>query len=826
MNQVGRTELTTVKKCLSFIQQTSLFKVAIFGILAVLVFFLFWGGDKLGNFYKTYENDPRLFNLDDYILETKLHFEKPPCPSSKLFCFTEMDYADSAWATIHLSKDDHRKYSGFHSEGGTVLYRIKFNIPDQLLKSDDSLGVGFIAPSFQQMKYYLNGTEIAEQDGAAWVNQVGVFSLPREHLINGTNLITFVNKYNSSNRGFLHRYHNLIGAKKIIDFEYITNERSANTYYIVFLALKLGLFGFFALLFLLSETQPFLRYFLIYAFCLSIDSLFESDILSEVLTYNDRISALFNLQCLAFACLWILVEALTGSKSIIQRRLLLVQIIALNLLLYLFCHSHLIIKNSQLFEVEYLIKLEVLAVIFLTLFKSFLQNPKQIIAGTPIVHIFAIFGCYFFLNLVHHYIIERTGNNVQQEIDIVFFYGVAYLTFREFTQNRIRLQESLSKLRTQEIDVRLGRSVSRIAHDLRKPFNNFRLSLQSIGTISSNPDILETMTNQILGSVEYAESLIEEILDTKRSRILNLKPILIVDFLDQVELLFTVKLREKGILITKSGDTDGTILADEAKLISVFQNILTNAEDALGEQKMKSIWIKTSKLKSTMGNDLIRFTIGNSGPTIPTFVIEKLFTAEVTHGKKNGTGIGLAGVGEIVASHNGEIKVKNLPFEKGVEFDIILNLSSNQNLDQPISAHQTVIKNEKHRSQPKITLTEVKKIALIDDDNLIHMAWRLLWSKEELISFTNPETFIEAIESDPAYLDTFDIVITDLYFDKESQYSGIDIGRLLRKKDFTNIILCSGSDKSSLEDEARSIFAHIFSKEILSKHDLLKRINQ
>jgi signal transduction histidine kinase len=71
--------------------------------------------------------------------------------------------------------------------------------------------------------------------------------------------------------------------------------------------------------------------------------------------------------------------------------------------------------------------------------------------------------------------------------------------------------------------------------------------------------------------------------------------------------------------------------------------------------------------------DQVEIAVSDTGPGLPPEIEGRLFEQFATHGKKGGTGLGLALVKKIVDDHQGEIRVESRRGE-GVTFRLRLPL--------------------------------------------------------------------------------------------------------------------------------------------------------
>jgi signal transduction histidine kinase len=229
------------------------------------------------------------------------------------------------------------------------------------------------------------------------------------------------------------------------------------------------------------------------------------------------------------------------------------------------------------------------------------------------------------------------------------------------------------QIRAQSLDVTLGKTINKVIHDLRKPFTNMRLSLDMLCEPGIARPSVEKIQILMTGNINYAEGIINELLEVKRQDTLRLSKISVKDFASHLQELFIDNLSAKGFRTEITFDCSGHLYCDLNKILAVLQNIINNAEEALQKiENEKRIKISCSELQKTDGKGFLCIQISNNGPAIPNLILNQLFINEITFGKANGTGLGLFACRKIIENHGGHISVRNLLFNSGVEFRIEL----------------------------------------------------------------------------------------------------------------------------------------------------------
>jgi signal transduction histidine kinase len=114
--------------------------------------------------------------------------------------------------------------------------------------------------------------------------------------------------------------------------------------------------------------------------------------------------------------------------------------------------------------------------------------------------------------------------------------------------------------------------------------------------------------------------------------------------------------------------SDMIVMGDESKLKRCVMNLVSNAIEALLDQKISNPSID---ITATTGDGTMLISIRDNGKGIPAEILKSLFEPFVTRQKTNGTGLGLAIVKQYITAHDGEIWVEN---DNGAVFTIALPL--------------------------------------------------------------------------------------------------------------------------------------------------------
>jgi signal transduction histidine kinase len=225
----------------------------------------------------------------------------------------------------------------------------------------------------------------------------------------------------------------------------------------------------------------------------------------------------------------------------------------------------------------------------------------------------------------------------------------------------------------------IGQMTSSVVHDLRNPLTLVKgyadlahaLVLRG-GDASAIARDLETVRTES----DRLRRMIEEILDFARggSPRLALETVAAGPFLHEVLQPLAADLKERGI------ETDLDIrlapairvTLDRDRIQRVLENLVNNAREAL------AVWGREKRvtIRATAAGGRLTVRVADSGPGILEEAADHLFEPFATNGKKQGTGLGLVTVRNLVKAHGGDIEVETRAPEGGAAFTIALPLAT------------------------------------------------------------------------------------------------------------------------------------------------------
>ena len=193
-------------------------------------------------------------------------------------------------------------------------------------------------------------------------------------------------------------------------------------------------------------------------------------------------------------------------------------------------------------------------------------------------------------------------------------------------------------------------------HEIRNPLTAIKLTNQLMQEAFEKEErdalLMQSYVTIIANNIERIEKHIREVLGRREKEII-MEPVNICDCIDKA--LSEAKDRIYLSNITVSNNYNGShwVYGDEEKLMTAFLNIIINAIEAIKTEKGK-IWISVYET-----NNIIRITFKDNGGGMDPATVKKIFDPNFS--TKDGIGIGLYNVKNIMKQHKANIVADSLP---------------------------------------------------------------------------------------------------------------------------------------------------------------------
>ena len=226
--------------------------------------------------------------------------------------------------------------------------------------------------------------------------------------------------------------------------------------------------------------------------------------------------------------------------------------------------------------------------------------------------------------------------------------------------------------------------LANITHELRTPLNAILGYAQILSNDPTMGDSQQEYIKNMYNSAIHLTSMINDILDLSKIEAgkmdINIEPANLAAILDEVNGLFNLKSREKGIRLTIEKDKNLPVLMkmDAGKIRQILINLVGNAVKFTTEGSIK---VKAKLLDSGQtGWAKIQLSVADTGRGIPEDQIRKIFEPfrQVKGMSSEGTGLGLTITQHLIRMLKGELEVEST-VNKGSTFSITFNFE----LDKP-----------------------------------------------------------------------------------------------------------------------------------------------
>lgn len=241
-----------------------------------------------------------------------------------------------------------------------------------------------------------------------------------------------------------------------------------------------------------------------------------------------------------------------------------------------------------------------------------------------------------------------------------------YAAFIRDISEKTRLQE---KLLESERLAAIGNTAAKIGHEIANPLNGIYLTLQLIEQrLLRRPEPDEgalSNVSRVKKEVARLNQLLQEFRTLARQQSYDFRPMHLAELIGDVVDLQQPLLESQGIVVERKIPVDVPPLrVDEDKFKQALLNLLKNAAEAMPGGGVLTIAV-------TRQNEDVVIEVADTGIGIVPGT--DVFAPFVTT-KKEGTGLGLLIVRQIVAAHGGGISYESQP-GKGTTFRLTLPLS-------------------------------------------------------------------------------------------------------------------------------------------------------
>jgi signal transduction histidine kinase len=260
----------------------------------------------------------------------------------------------------------------------------------------------------------------------------------------------------------------------------------------------------------------------------------------------------------------------------------------------------------------------------------------------------------------------RHGDEVAELAD-VFNRMMAEL---EAAREREELQRA--QLAHTEKMAAVGTLAAGVAHEVNNPLSGVLASIENIRDNPEDDKMRDRYLELISDGLKRIERTVANLLNFARQREIKLERTSINHNIRHVVELVGYQLRAAGVEVEMDLDTDpAAVEADHFQMEQLFLNLVLNALDAMRDGG--KLYLRTR----VRGGKVIA-EVRDTGHGIPAEIRDRIFDPFFTTREiGEGTGLGLAVSGSIVAAHGGRIEVEST-VSRGTTFRIIMAASAEE----------------------------------------------------------------------------------------------------------------------------------------------------
>jgi signal transduction histidine kinase len=255
------------------------------------------------------------------------------------------------------------------------------------------------------------------------------------------------------------------------------------------------------------------------------------------------------------------------------------------------------------------------------------------------------------------------------------------LTQIEHKEEQDRLKDRLAAL---------GQMAAGLAHEIRNPLAAIEVTSSLLKRRVDDTES-RTLLEKIVAEVKRLNSSVSKSLEFVRPVALTLEPAHLEPLIDEAIAVAKGRCLSPGIVVRRELPLElKPFLMDRSQLRQVFENLVLNAMEALGDEGAITITADVIDapadatvpyLPPGIGSadpwprtdQFVVVRVADSGPGIEEDDLDRIFQPLFTT-KQQGSGIGLAVARKIVTSHRGVIDVASRPGQ-GAEFSIRLPMA-------------------------------------------------------------------------------------------------------------------------------------------------------
>lgn len=292
---------------------------------------------------------------------------------------------------------------------------------------------------------------------------------------------------------------------------------------------------------------------------------------------------------------------------------------------------------------------------------------KEFIYSSLVIIVISLIAAYFlskkFSNPITR-ITEESKKMARGNYDDVLFKESSIEEINELAKTLDNTSKELAKTEMLRREL-----LANVSHDLKTPLTLIKANAEMVKDLTySNKEKRDKNLDVIIKETDRLNLLVEDILDLSASQSktmkLELKRVNLNELVKSILTRYEVLKEKKGYKIEFNSDKEYVVEADRKRLEQVIYNLINNAINYTGKNKLVTINIRGKKDKVIL--EVIDTGKGISKEDI-AYIWDKYYKADKSYHRMTvGTGLGLSIVKNILTLHNFKYGVKTS--NKGTKF--------------------------------------------------------------------------------------------------------------------------------------------------------------
>ncbi len=222
---------------------------------------------------------------------------------------------------------------------------------------------------------------------------------------------------------------------------------------------------------------------------------------------------------------------------------------------------------------------------------------------------------------------------------------------------------ALAKPKTQNVLAleTMGRLVGGVAHDFNNLLTGILLYCDLLITALEDRPRLQGQVREMRAAGEQGGALIQQLLTLARHQVSEARPILWNDTIAGLKSFLQRLIGENIELAAEMDPLLEAVEMDPAQMQQTIMNLVLNARDAMPDGGKITLTTANCKMNGSARAAAVEFTVRDTGCGMDDETRAHIFEPFFSTKGRQGTGLGLATVHNIVAHYGGTIQVESTP---------------------------------------------------------------------------------------------------------------------------------------------------------------------